>query len=71
MKEAAAQHVEQTQGYVICANRKNAPRISVHVCERACRSKNDCEEYQLFLTGESKQKGLLFSIRDQRVICQQ
>jgi hypothetical protein len=59
LEEKDMQHTDdcqagRTQGYVICHNRRNAPRISVQVCERACRCKDTCEEYRFYVRSHEK-----------------
>jgi hypothetical protein len=31
--------------YVVCHKKRNAPRLSIRICEEKCECKNDCKEY--------------------------
>jgi putative component of membrane protein insertase Oxa1/YidC/SpoIIIJ protein YidD len=41
-------NVKTVTSYIICYRRKNAPRLSVMICERNCRFKTECQEYKMF-----------------------
>ena len=49
MEKSTAQE-NRDQAYIICDHRRNAPRISVKVCERSCKMKDCCVEYKLYLS---------------------
>ncbi len=70
MKQTVIHQISKREGYVICSNRRNAPRISVQVCERACLSKDTCEEYRLYMSVRDKQRTLPFALAKQGAACQ-
>jgi hypothetical protein len=31
--------------YIVCHKKRNAPRLSIRICQKKCTSKNDCKHY--------------------------
>jgi hypothetical protein len=42
--------------YIVCRKKRNAPRLSVRVCQERCTLKNKCNEYVAYLKVPIKQE---------------
>jgi len=35
--------------YIVCHRKRNNPRMDVRICQKKCRSQDDCKEYLSYL----------------------